>query len=313
MLLFVWCAACSAPAIPWGELQNPLLTRDEAVKDAYAVHHEGTWHLGYSFIAEDPFRFRVGFSTTDDWQSFEHLDPIDDPTLGGLASPNVARSPGGEYVLTYNSHTHDVDDTRNKLYYRTSEDLRTWSEPKRIHVEGADGPDDRLIDAALAFADSGTYLFFKLEQAAHVAHSASGSVDGPWTLLGRLEPDTLENIQALKIDGTWHILGTTIPLVHRPALLRLDGDESSAQAWLRWKHVTELEIPEEGWNTGGEPWTYERSNAAFMIDQRAEDEHYYLLYAGSTETVRFSGRGHSSLGLARSRDLVTWEIPPRGE
>jgi hypothetical protein len=50
-------------------------------------------------------------------------------------------------------------------------------------------------------------------------------------------------------------------------------------------------------------------HAAFLTDAREQDEFFYLLYAGSTETRTFSGRGDARLGLARNRDLVTWDVP----
>jgi hypothetical protein len=310
--LLVGCADADIAAPPetgWPVLHNPILGfPDAAIKDAFLVQREGTWHLGYSLIRDDPFRFRLGFASTTDLVSFDHGPTLDQPDTGGLASPDVVRAPDGRYVMTYNSHTRDVGEAQSKLYYRTSTDLLTWSPPTRIHVEGADAPEDRLIDGAFAFAESGAFLFFKLDQRAQIAHAPSGSPDGPWTLLGELEPANLENVQAIDIDGVWHLCATTIPLIHRPVLHRLDGDELDPTAWRTWTVVRELEVPEQTWNSGAPP-LYERANAAYLVDHRATDGHFYLQYAGSTEITSFEGRGHSSLGLARSRDLVTWEVP----
>lgn len=306
--------ACGADTEPRGEagweaIRNPVLGLPEAaIKDAFFVRHAGVWHLGYSQIRDDPFRFRLGFSFTVDWRVFEHGPTIDQPVTGGLASPNVTRAPDGQFVMTYNSHTSDADGAESKLYFRTSTDLSSWSAPTRIHVEGADAPEDRLIDAALAFTDAGTFLFFKLEQRAQVAHSPSGSFEGPWELVGELAPANLENYQVIRIDGRWHLLATTLPLLHRPVLHRLDGDEKDPSAWRTWTVVREMDVPEQSWNTGS-PLTYERANAASLADERSTDGFFYLLYAGSTETITFEGRGRSSLGLARSRDLVKWEVP----
>jgi hypothetical protein len=293
----------------WEAIRNPVLTLPaNAVKDAFAVRHEGKWHLGYSHITETPFRFRLGFSTTSDWRTFEEAPVIDQLDVGGLASPTVVRASDGSFVMTYNSHTRDVGDALNKLYWRTSSDLRTWSEPHRFHVEGADGPEDRLIDAAVAFTGGGAFLFFKREQIANVAHSPSGSLDGPWQLLGPIEPERVENLQVLQIDGTWHLLATSL-LPHRPILHRLEGDPAVPASWTRWSRVRELEIVEQGWNTGRIDIVYERANAGYLVDERAADGFFYLVYAGSTELGSYEGRGHAKLGLARSRDLVSWESP----
>ena len=114
----------------------------------------------------------------------------------------------------------------------------------------------------------------------------------------------LENDQFLVIDGAWHLLGTGDP--HRPRLHRMAGNPGDPESWLRWEPLGELQVPEEDWNTGDGA---ERANAAFFCDARHADGWAYLFYAGSTETARFEGRGHSSIGVARSRDLVVWEVP----
>jgi hypothetical protein len=288
-----------------------VLERDDiAIKDAFAARDDnGQWTLGFSSITDDPFRFRVGLASTTDWREFTFAEPLDEEDVGGFASPDAVRAASGGWIMTHNSHTHDVDDSAEKLYVRTSDDLRTWSEPRRLVVEGAGAPEDRLIDGALAFADAGAFLFFKREQTAWVAHSPTADVDGPWTALGPIEPSNLENIQVLRIDGTWHLLGTTIPVTHQPQLHRLDGDENDLQAWLTWSVVDTLAIPSEEWNSGPFPGS-ERSNAAYLIDERDVDGFFYLLYAGSTELATFEGRGHARLGLARSADLSVWSVPP---
>jgi hypothetical protein len=303
-------AACSGGADDWAGIRNPLLSLpDVAVKDAYLVHDAETWHLGYSRIIADPFRFQLGFSSSVGLRDFVHAEPLDQLDTGGLASPVVVRGPDGRWLMTYNSHTTDVGATQPKLYYRTSDDLETWSAPTRIHIDALDGPDERLIDAAVAFADAGAFLFFKRDQTANVAYAASGSIDGPWTLLGELTPSQLENYQLIQLDGVWHLLGTTIPLLHDPVLHRLDGDPSDPQSWRSWTVVRTLEIAEQAWNTGA-LLDHERANAAYLVDDRVRDGNYYLLYAGSTELMSFEGRGHAKLGLARSADLVTWDVAP---
>lgn len=98
------------------------------------------------------------------------------------------------------------------------------------------------------------------------------------------------------------------PAASQADLYRLDGDENDPDSFRRWTIVRELAIEEQRWNTG-RPLLYERANAAFLTDAREQDGFFYLLYAGSTETRTFSGRGHARLGLARSRDLVTWDVP----
>jgi hypothetical protein len=204
--------------------------------------------------------------------------------------------------MTYNSHTTDENGAEPKLYYRTSTDLATWSDAHRIHIDGVDADADRLIDAALAFDAGHAYLMFKREQAANVAVSTSGSLDGPWTSLGAVTPAQLENYQLLQIDGTWHMLATTIP-IHEPTLYTTTDFQA-------WDKVSTFAIEPQDWNTGGNVLDHEVANAAYLVDRRADTGYWNLVYAGSTDLTTFGGRGHSSLGIARSTDLMTWEPAP---
>lgn len=67
-----------------------------------------------------------------------------------------------------------------------------------------------------------------------------------------------------------------------------------------------LDVPEQSWNSGG-ALAHERENAAYLVDDRARDGFFYLVYAGTTELGSYLAQGHARLGLARSRDLVSWE------
>ena len=56
---------------------------------------------------------------------------------------------------------------------------------------------------------------------------------------------------------------------------------------------------------------YEHANSAFLCDASAlAGGYYYLFYAGSNELTRFDGWGHAKIGVARSTDLVHWQVPP---
>src|SRR5688572_22735042 len=106
----VSCASEDAPSTPndagppeegWDAVRNPFLAFDDvAIKDAFCVRRGDTWHLGYSRITETPFRFRLGFSSTKDFRTFEHGRAIDQEEVGGLASPDVVTVPDGTYVMT---------------------------------------------------------------------------------------------------------------------------------------------------------------------------------------------------------------------
>ncbi len=305
--------------IAWEALQNPILQfEDVAVKDMTILLAQGTWHLLFSHISDNPFRFQIGWVQSQDWSdwSTSQLKIWDRPTAGGLASPEIVQAPDGTYVVVFNSHAYDLrgnfGEIRNKLYYRTSRDLRIWSPMKRLAENIWNDARDRLIDAAIAYTEIGVVLAAKREQTFYLALSPNGSLDGPWQEIGKPKLPGLENYQMLKIDGVWHLLGTTIKKTegydrdHLPVLYRLTGAASDPQSWLKWDRVAILDVPEESWNQG-----YERANSAHLCDARAADGHFYLFYAGSNEGDTFAGRGHAKIGVARSRDLQTWQVPEK--
>jgi hypothetical protein len=298
--------AADGATIPWAQLRNPIYSlADAAAKDVAVRLVDGRWRLLFSDVREDPFRFRIGLSSSADLLAWSPVEVWDQPEVGGVASPDVTRDRDGSYVVTYNSHTTDVDGGGTKLYARTSTDFGRWLAPQRLAPGVRPAPGDRLIDAALAHTDAGLFLGYNYQSDRfEVAWSSSGSVGGPWRLLGEADTGPLENYQFLLIDGVWHVLGTTIP-VHHEVLYRLAGPPERPESWLHWTFVRELAVPSEAWNHP----PGEVANAAYLCDARPLDGHWYLFYAGSTELERFGGRGHAQVGVARSKDLVHWDVP----
>jgi hypothetical protein len=301
--------ACVEPgsrgvSVPWERLRNPIyVLPDAAAKDVAVRVVDGRWRLLFSHVREDPFRFRIGITSSTDLRGWSPVSLWDQPEVGGVASPDVTRHPDGRFVVTYNSHTRDVSG-QTKLYRRTADEFGSWSAPERLAADVRPEPGDRLIDAALAHTRWGLFLGYNYQDDRfEVAWSASGSLDGPWRRLGVADTGPFENYQFLVIDGVWHVLGTTIP-VHRELLYRLTGPPDRPDSWLHWELVREFVVPKEEWNT------VEVANAAYLCDARMLDGHWYLFYAGSTELDRFGRRGHAKVGVARSTDLAQWEVPP---
>jgi hypothetical protein len=148
-----------------------------------------------------------------------------------------------------------------------------------------------------------------------IACSASGSLDGPWELVGvpdiELFDDTIENYQFVFVDGRWLMVATSNSL-NRPYRFWLAGDPSQASGWLSWTEGVPLDVPKERWNSGS-GWTgadYEHANSAFLLDERDVDGHFYLVYSDAPEMSSFDGQGHACLALARSTDLDHWDVPP---
>ena len=122
--------------------------------------------------------------------------------------------------------------------------------------------------------------------------------------------DTVENYEFVTVDGAWHLVATSNTL-DQPFIFTLGpGDPATPSTWLRWSPGRELSVPSQPFNsgTGISSVGFEHANSAFLcVGPQGED---YLTYAGSTELTQFGGWGHARIGLARSSDLVNWQVPP---
>jgi hypothetical protein len=311
----VVAGAIAAGSIAWRQLHNPIIGwPDAAAKDQAAVHHDGQWHLFFSYLTAGPQRWQVGKTTSVDWATWSR--PL---ALWSGGSPDLVRAPDGTWVLSYTSLPREADGEA-KLWFRTSADLERWSEPRRLAPSLHPGPDERVIDSALAFAGSSLVLAAKSgqpdsPQVFEIAWSSTGAPDGPWQPVGRPEVqaygDTFENFQFVPDgEGGWLLVATSNTL-NRPWLFKLAGEPGQPEGWLSWEAGRELSVAQEAWNTGS-GWTgsdYEGVNCCFLVDQRTADGYWYLLYAGSRELTEFGGWGHAKVGAARSPDLLVWELP----
>jgi hypothetical protein len=321
------CGATRANAngratIPWAQLRNPILSYpDSAAKDVGVRLVDGAWHFLFSSLTSDPVHWRIGSATSRDLRAWSTLSVWpDQPGTQGLASPDITQAPDGTYVVTYQSDPGDIGGSA-KLYYRTSRDLVTWSRPLPLGRALHPRPGDRMIDGALAFVGNGVILGYKYglsdgtqKQAFEIAYSASGSLNGPWTLIGRPAisqfGDTFENYEFFELDGRWRLIATTNTL-DRPYFATLNGPPADPRSWLDWAGGRVLNIPAGAWNSAAGPSgiTHEVANAIYLCDARALDGYDYDFYAGSNELTDFGGWGHAKIGIARSTDLVHWSVP----
>ena len=312
--------------IDWDKLNNPVYSNEEwSVKDASMIYVEetGEFHLFFSafFWVGDRVNSHVVSVKTSDWINFsEPLFIWDGDDLGyyGLCSPEI-HVWDDKYVLTYNGWG-DKKGKLNQLYYAVSEDLEHWEKHRPLGRNIT--KDYRAIDAALAFYDETYYLFFKdskpighLPRVDLTRVASANELDGPWEFVysgyaAFMPEDSLytskihENYRLLQIDDVWYMQNTGY-WPHNPHLYTIGGDPSEKGWWTVWKDGRRLEIPvQEGFNTA------HQANAGHLQDWRAYDGYFYLIYAGNTENESFWTRGDNKLGLARSKDLINWEVPP---
>jgi hypothetical protein len=314
----------ATPDVAWSALRNPILAySDAAVKDQALIWANGTWHMLFSYVTNDttvPGQEHWGIATAQS-TDLRHWSPAAPWTEqpGGMASPDVVRSPSGTFVSTYDSPPGENGPTQAKLYYRTSADLVHWSAPQPLAPNLYPSPAVRMIDPALAWTGNGLVLAYKVgttsqAQAFEIAWSRSGSLSGPWKVVGRphvtVYNDTFENYELLTVKGVWHLVATSNTL-DQPWIFTLSGPPKNPSSWLHWVDGYELTVPSEAWNTGAglSSVGYEHANSAFLC-QDTSDGYDYLTYAGSRELTQFGGWGHAEIGIARSKDLKHWTVPP---
>ncbi len=305
-------------------LRNPVLGYlDAAAKDQALVWALGMWHMLFSYVTHDslvPGQEHWGIATAESPELSRWSAPVPwTDQLGGMASPDLVRAPDGTFVSTYDSPPGESGPAQAKLYYRTSADLVHWSAPEPLAPGLHPSPSVRLIDPALAWTPHGLVLAYKVgttdqDQALEIAWSEGGSLGGPWSVVGRpdirLYSDTVENYELVGVGHRWDLVATSNRF-DQPWMFTLAGDPEVPSSWLHWVDGHELRVPSESWNTGSGAVGsgYEHANSAFLCVDPV-DGYDYLTYAGSSELTHFGGWGHAEIGIARSRDLVHWSVPP---
>jgi hypothetical protein len=317
------------PAIDWSRLHNPILSEPTGgVKDEAIIWTGGRWHMLFSYVTDDPslpggIRWNIATATSTDMTHWSPPDPwpLQKGVLG-VASPDIVRVPTG-YLVTYQSDpgASSPSDDQARLFYRASSNLSTWSAPHPLAQSLAPAAGDRMIDGAFVFTGHELLVGFKFSSPTQpdvfeIARSTTGLPQGPWLLLGRpdieVDSGTVENYEFVKAAGAWRLVATSNDL-DQPWLFTLTGNPAFASGWLRWSHGYQLQVPSEAFNSGPgiSSVGFEHANSAFLCNASSlPGGYYYLLYAGSDELTQFDGWGHAEIGVARSTDLVHWQVPP---
>jgi hypothetical protein len=299
----------------WDDISNPVYSHEGwSTKDACMIEKDGRFHLFFSAFYHDRGRERSHVTSviTSDFKTFS--DPLfmwdgrEDDWIG-MCSPNITGT-GEKYYLTYNSWG-DKKGKHNQLFYAVSEDLVNWKKDIPLAPNITKGK--RAIDAAAAYNGKEFFLIFKQEKPGVTRLARAEEIDGQWEYVSDGLPQLLmadgkdngmthENYEFIKIDGKWMMV-TTDYKPHQLHIYTMKGDGDSPEDWLMWVDGRGLLMPGEDFNTN------HNSNAAFIADRRHIDGYFYCLYAGRTEGDSHARRGDNKLALARSKDLVNWQVP----
>ncbi len=290
--------------IDWDHLKNPVYSHEGwSTKDACMAYREDndTFYIFFSafFIDEVGECSHVTGVKTRDWKTFsEPLFIWDGHEDGwkGMASPDIVKI-GDTYYLNYNTWG-DKEGRPNQLFYATSKDLENWEPHRPLASNVTEGR--RAIDAVIGYHEGRYFLQWKEFQRPRIACAGEMGPEG-WERIGWVAGPWFENAELIMIDGKWKLIATQRFM--RPGIRVMKGDGSDKDDWKRWSRFRTLDIPVEDFNTD---YT---ANACFLADWRSYDGHFYLIYDGRTEGKSHIGMGNTRLGLARSKDLVAWEVP----
>ncbi|HET6285101.1 MAG TPA: family 43 glycosylhydrolase [Polyangia bacterium] len=301
------------PSALWAGLRNPIYAHDGwSVKDVAMVLVGDTYRFYFSAFFADAGMERCHVATTSstDLKTFAAATVLFDGKADGwlgMCSPDVQLI-GAQYVMTFNSWG-DLAGKPNQLFYATSPNLGTWSAARPLGAALTGGK--RAIDAAIGNDNGRLFLFWKERVGADRTRLAvATALDGSWRFVGDGLPAlpatggrdnglTHENFQFLRIDGKWQLLSTDYE-PHAPWLYTMAGAGTDENDWLSWQNGVRVQVAGEGFNSD------HQANAAFLVDWRARDGYFYLVYAGRTEGTSHAGRGDNKLGLSRSKDLKSW-------
>jgi hypothetical protein len=290
-------AAIAAKLVPWDTLRGPLVDRPgESLSDVSVRFTVGQWHLFASRLTVATGRRDVVHLVSVDTTRWSLAEAIDVPTAAGLATPDLTRDDDGRFLLTASEVA--ADGVKPATWAWHSDDLSTWEAPEAFDPERGTGLERTTSAVTLGHASLGLIAMSTENGEPWVSVSRTGNIDGYWGPAAAAPPLSLSRF--LRLGEGWSVLGSQrVGLA--PAIAALTGDEDKAIGWLKWGTPKPLSVPTQPWNTGVP------ATGASLCDARGIDGFAYLFFAAS-DTTDFVG-GHGVIGLARSRDLITWELP----
>ena len=308
--------------IDWENLTNPILYfQNRSLKDITVIYFQDYFYVFASVRVEpDAPKYNGTIFKTKDFKIYEEFHS--ENTGGSSTIIKIENT----FYMVFQKDIPSWHPKMRRLYYSTSTDLINWSAPTVMmpYVQ----PYMRHIDGALAYEDGYFYLCYKGWQKLYVTRSKNKEIDGNWLKPFRAWPGGpfrwAENCQFIKIDGSWYMVATSRPPYdalfehlagfirqilhpyvgsHAPYIYSMDGTGADFKDWTRWINKTFIDIPGEEWNQ------LMIANSGYLCDWREHDGYYYLFYAGGNDWWQFEERGHLKIGVARSKDLMTWSLP----
>ncbi|MBN1124914.1 MAG: hypothetical protein JXA82_07895 [Sedimentisphaerales bacterium] len=280
----------------------------QAYRDPAVLYHNGVFHLFFTYvqIEEDGriYSYTAHSSSRDlvRWNEKRLLTPKDQ-RLNYSSPGNVIRF-GRQWILclqTYPRPGYIVEqiphygDSTARVFLMRSDDLVHWSQPELIRVKGPDVPVEsmgRMIDPYLLRDKDqpGKWWCFYKQNGISMSYSYDLKT---WIYFGKARAG--ENVCVLVDDDEY-------VMFHSPS----NGIGVKRSTDLRnWRDTGLITLGQVDW-----PWAKGRLTAGAVLDLTDDQRigRYLMFFHGSgPESERVHFDNYSSLGIAWSKDLETWE------
>ncbi len=285
-------------------LTSPILIKGDAshaYRDPAVLFHDGILHLYMTLVETEPdgvFLYLAESRSPDllHWTEPRKLTVRD--RSKNFSSPGNVVFADGRFLLCLQTYCREngekYGNANCRIYFMESEDLQSWSEPCPVPLKGELLLSDigRMIDPYLLY-DESTGLWNCFFKQNGVSRSTSPDLVH-WRYEGHF--DGGENVSVLKKDGVWF-------LFHSP---RNGIGVKTSPDLVHWTDRGLLTFGQEGWD-----WARGRLTAGTVLETSDEKGRLYLMFFHGTgpedESVVFDR--DACIGLAWSRDLITWNWP----
>ncbi len=297
-----------------GALSSPILFKGDdtnAYRDPAVLYINQTFYLFFTLVQVEPdgavYSYTAQSKSRDlqDWSTPVIITPKGQD-LNYCSPGNVIRYQD-QWVLclqTYPRPGYNIKDQpvygnqTARIFIMKSNDLEYWSQPELLRVKGPNIPVQdmgRMIDPYLIkdkYDSAKWWCFYKQNG---VSMSWSRDLEN-WTFFGHTQSG--ENVCVLVEDDEY-------VLFHSPSNGIGIKRSSDLKTWQDQSRL--ITLGQKNW-----PWAQGRLTAATVIDLRHVPgiEKYVMFFHGSgpePESKMFDQ--YASIGIAWSKDLLTWEWP----
>lgn len=303
------------PNIELSKLSTPILFQGNdhtAYRDPAILYHDDTFHLFFTLVEIEADSMIYSYtahsksSNLIDWTVPQKISPKDQSL--NYSSPGNIIHYGEEWLLclqTYPRPGHHLSqgtrygDQTARIFIMRSKDLENWSEAELLQVKGPEVEREdmgRMIDPYLIedHDEPGKYWCFYKQNGV----SSSFTYDFKnWTYVGNTESG--ENVSILR-DGDRFLM------MHSPANGLAIKESKNLRDWTDWPEL--INLGQASW-----PWAKGRLTAGTFMHapKTVQGAKFLLFFHGSGPLTEREGDfdRNSSIGIAWSNDLTSWEWP----